>query len=216
MPTQLEGRLSALWDAAELIDEFRDEARQQLDGLDAALLAIERDGELESDAREALLRDLHTLKGNAGMLGLTSVVDYVHALEDRFRTAPAEWQRVELDRCFGGAAALRQAIEAATTDAEAEAFARLDDLASDANTAIPPREPVLEPEAVPAPGADPSPSPVPAPAATGEVLRVPWAKLDRLLDTVGEVTAAATALGEIESRNRVALGAIGLRRPLLE
>lgn len=150
------------------------------------------------------------------MLGLTSVVDYVHALEDRFRTAPAEWQRVELDRCFGGAVALRQAIEAATTDAEAEAFARLDDLASDANTATPPREPVLEPEVVPAPGADPSTSPVPAPAATGEVLRVPWAKLDRLLDTVGEVTAAATALGEIESRNRVALAAIGLRRPLLE
>ncbi len=174
------------------------------------MLAVERDGSLEPEAHETLLRDLHTLKGNAGMLGLTPVVDYVHALEDRFRTAPAEWQRAELDPLFAGAAALRHAIEVATTDAEADAFTRLAGLspAEDGTPAV--AEPVVDLE--PAPSA----SPAPDLGGTGEVLRVPWAKLDRLLDGVGELAAVAAALGEIESRNRAALAAIGVRRPLLE
>jgi chemotaxis protein histidine kinase CheA len=116
------------FDLSGLLDEFRDEARGQLDRLDAALLSLERDGRIDEEESAALLRGLHTLKGNAGMLGYIPVRDYVHAVESVFKAPPEEWTQSLLDTLFEGSSALRQAIDRIGTDGESEAFSRLESL----------------------------------------------------------------------------------------
>jgi chemotaxis protein histidine kinase CheA len=69
------------FDLGSLIEEFREEAREQVDRLDHGLLQLDREGELDQDARGHLMRSLHTLKGNAGMLGLGPIRDFVHVVE---------------------------------------------------------------------------------------------------------------------------------------
>lgn len=203
------GTLAALWDASALIGEFRDEAREQLGALDAALATLEERGSLTEEERKTLLRGLHTLKGNGGMLGLAAIQDYVHALEDRFRAPPPEWSRPVLDQLFAGAGALRHAVEDATTEREAAAFARLAELHPSAEGEPPAPAPEL-----PAAAAEGEPAEV-APAPAAETIRVRWAELDVLLNRVGDVLGVASALAGLEASHRTALAAAGVRRPLL-
>src|SRR5690606_30812365 len=65
------------------------------------------------------------LKGNSGMLGLRPVTEAVHALEEVFKETRAHFPRERLDLLFQAAAALRQAVEAAGSPGEGEAFERL-------------------------------------------------------------------------------------------
>src|SRR4051812_38554440 len=67
----------------ELLTIYIEDARQHLDALDHCLLTLERDG-LDQDVISTVLGPLHTLKGNSGMMGFTSIKDYVHRLEDVF------------------------------------------------------------------------------------------------------------------------------------
>jgi len=64
----------------ELLAGFREEAGEHLDALQAALLALEK----EPGRRELvdeLLRKAHTLKGSASMVGLPPISETAHALE---------------------------------------------------------------------------------------------------------------------------------------
>lgn len=180
------------FDLGALVGEFRDEARDQLDRVDAALLEIEREGSIDSDARSALLRTLHTLKGNAGMLGLSPVRDFVHVLENILKAEPAEWPKSLVERLFAGVEALRAAIEAAGGDRQEEAFREL--------SAV--RHRLEEIGAPDAPPADPSDEEdgdaIEAPVA-GDVIRVPFVKLDALMAEVGDLLGEAAAL-KVEAR----------------
>ena len=69
--------------SAELVGIYLEDAREHLAVLDATLLRLERDGPCP-DAVGSLLGQLHTLKGNSGMIGHIGVKDYVHRLEDAF------------------------------------------------------------------------------------------------------------------------------------
>jgi two-component system, chemotaxis family, sensor kinase CheA len=66
---------------AELTDIFRQEAAQRLDQMDADLLAVEAAGGGGADV-DALFRNVHTIKGAAGMLGLDDIRALAHAAED--------------------------------------------------------------------------------------------------------------------------------------
>ncbi|MDQ3389603.1 MAG: Hpt domain-containing protein, partial [Gemmatimonadota bacterium] len=138
------------------------------------MLTIEREGALPDEERATLLRLLHTLKGNAGMIGLAAIQEYVHALEECFRTPPSAWSSTLLDRLFAGAGALRRAVEDATTAGEADAFARLTEL----HPAAEPGSAMGGPAPPAVPEAPPPPDPPPAAARGDEMVRVPWAKLD--------------------------------------
>lgn len=178
--------LTDSFDLGPLIDEFRDEARDQIDQLDGALLTIERTGNVPDEDRSSLLRSLHTLKGNAGMLGLAAVRDFVHAVEAVVKEVRDEWNPDTVERLFHGATALRRAVEAAGGAGEAEAFAELTevrrrlegDQASDRGTGAAPV----------GAGGDGEGGVV-----AEDRLRVPFVKLDLLLNEVGEL------LGETES-----------------
>ena len=145
----------------ELLSIFIEDARGHLEALDHALLNLEREGESESpETVTALLGPLHTLKGNAGMMGFSSVKDYVHRLEDvfaRLRDLTLPLTPALFETLFAGASALRDAVElAAQTGTEVR----------DLNAEIPALLALLKEPAAPGPlPAGPRASPAPAPEA---------------------------------------------------
>ncbi len=212
--------MSDSFDFSSLFDEFRDEAQGQLARLDAALLRIEDEGDLPEADRSALLRSLHTLKGNSGMLGLTRVVDGVHALESVFKSPPGEWSQALLDSLFEAAAALRRVAERVGTDEQEEAVLRLE------RVEIPSTEGSARSPAATAPESAPRPPPAAEepeepeepsevdPAS--EVLRVRFSMLDQLLNQVGELVAAGAALDDLLEDHAAELETAGVRRLLQE
>ncbi|MHB1595430.1 MAG: Hpt domain-containing protein, partial [Streptosporangiaceae bacterium] len=60
---------------------FRDEAKDRIDRIDAGLLAVEA-GAAGAAVVDELFREAHTIKGAAGLLGLTDASALAHAMED--------------------------------------------------------------------------------------------------------------------------------------
>ncbi len=187
--------------SAELVGIYLEDAREHLAALDDALLRLERDGP-DPDVAASLLGPLHTLKGNSGMIGLIGVKDYVHRLEDAFtrvRDGSLALTSAVLQRLFEGASALREAVEAAglrrrPRDLAAEK-AVLDSLlvAGASPTEAPARRPSPSRRRRAAAGAGPRrPHPV-----RSSLVRVDFAKLDLLLNLVGELIVHRTKLTEL-------------------
>ena len=67
----------------ELLDDFLLESRERIDRLEASLLALEDASIVEAEhLLETIRLDLHTLKGNAGLIGLAEMQSLSHAMED--------------------------------------------------------------------------------------------------------------------------------------
>lgn len=66
----------------ELQNFFLEEATELFENSHSILLEAEQNNELDSDAIDALFRDVHTLKGGSGSVGLNYFAKYVHYLED--------------------------------------------------------------------------------------------------------------------------------------
>ncbi len=66
---------------AELLEAFHEEVAHRLDEMEAALLAIES-GSQDTGMIDLLFRNVHTIKGTAGMFGLDDVTAVAHAVED--------------------------------------------------------------------------------------------------------------------------------------
>jgi two-component system chemotaxis sensor kinase CheA len=101
--------------SAELLSIYLEDARGHLEALDQCLLALERDG-FDAEAVASVLRPLHTLKGNSGMMGFSGIKEYVHRLEDVFGRIAENlipFTPELFDRLFAGASALRDALEQA-------------------------------------------------------------------------------------------------------
>jgi two-component system chemotaxis sensor kinase CheA len=180
----------------ELLNVYLEDARTHLEALDHALLSLEREG-LENETISSVLGPLHTLKGNSGMLGLVGVKDYVHRLEDVFTALRDE--RIPLgaglfDTLFQGASALREAVEGAPSakvrSLEAERAA-LDVLLASPAAASAPAAPLEKPRPE-ARGEAPKESQYVA--ARSNMVRVDFARLDHLLNLVGELVIYRTKL----------------------
>jgi two-component system, chemotaxis family, sensor kinase CheA len=190
--------------SAELVGIYLEDAREHLAVLDAALLRLEREGH-DPEIAASLLGPLHTLKGNTGMIGFTGVKDYVHRLEEVFaraRDGALVLDGALLEPLFEGATALRQAVESAcAAGREARDLSpqrRALGVLLDSAAAAPAR---------PAPGAAPV---APEPAKAGKsvdtaalaptrssMVRVDFAKLDHLLNLVGELIVYRTKLNDL-------------------
>ncbi|ABQ26868.1 chemotaxis protein CheA [Geotalea uraniireducens] len=71
-------------DMSVLLDEFLEDAAEHLEAAESSLLLLEKrvnDGLHDEGGVTLLLGNLHTLKGNAGMMGLTPLQQYVHKME---------------------------------------------------------------------------------------------------------------------------------------
>lgn len=115
----------------ELLDEFLLEAKERADEVEAMLLRLTTVAAAEG-RRESLAqakRELHTLKGNAGMMGFTELQQLAHLMEDGVEELDLESPQVDsiltlLDALRQGLEAVRApAVDQATTEESAEVVA---------------------------------------------------------------------------------------------
>jgi len=93
----------------ELLEEFLLEARERADEIEEALLEIENaEGEKRQDLLAQAKRQLHTLKGNSGMMGFTALQELAHDLEDRVETLDLE--SPEIDPVLEGVDRMRREL----------------------------------------------------------------------------------------------------------
>lgn len=154
---------------------FRDEANEALELLTSRLLQLGPERP-ENELITELMRTTHTLKGSAGTVGLHNVVEFAHALEDRFaqlRSKRIPWSRSSLDCFVETVDALRALIddveESSAQDILTERLhaklRELDALASAPSAEVAPSAtPALAPEAPlePLPSGPPTPPAQPA------------------------------------------------------
>jgi two-component system chemotaxis sensor kinase CheA len=174
----------------DMIDPFLEEAAERIEALSQKLLRLESspgDGELVRD----VFRDLHTLKGSSGFVGLRRMKQLAHAAEDlvgQVRDGARAVDRPLIDALLGALDGLRALLDGATAAAGQLA----------APGAEPPRiEVPIEPylarlraptaRAVADANVPESASAPPPDAAPKHTLRVDFDKLDTLLNLVGEL-----------------------------
>jgi two-component system chemotaxis sensor kinase CheA len=185
--------------SAELVGIYLEDAREHLAVLDDTLLRLEREGH-DPEVAASLLGPLHTLKGNSGMLGFTAVKDYVHRLEEVFaraRDGALVLGPTALDRLLEGATALRQAVESACA-----AGSEARDLSPEKAALSALLDAATEGPAVAAAAPEPPRAGRAAEAASlaptrSSMVRVDFAKLDHLLNLVGELIVHRTKLSEL-------------------
>jgi two-component system chemotaxis sensor kinase CheA len=108
-------------DTSSLVKDYLEDARSHLDALDSSLLELEHGMGAGFDVElvNGLLGSLHTLKGNSGMMGFTTVQKFVHQLEGVFKRLldnPALLEQNLLDALFEGATILRNSVETVGTN----------------------------------------------------------------------------------------------------
>lgn len=103
-----------------LLEEYYLESKERLDRIEQVLLAVEaadaeRRGELLVEAK----RELHTLKGNSGMMGLGELQELAHGFEDRVaRVRGGAIQRSVLRELLEGVDHFRELLDRACGRAE--------------------------------------------------------------------------------------------------
>lgn len=165
--------------AEELLPDFIAEARERLEHLEELLLRTQTE---TVAARPVLLdevkRELHTLKGNAGLMGFTSLQASAHQMEDM--VGGLEPAQPAVGPILGGIDHFRSAL------------ARLTGEAGHATAPQPAGE---------ATGAEAA-----APAAPGGIeklgggVRIPFAALDSLVNLLAEVVVVRNRLGDALAR----------------
>lgn len=171
----------------DMIDPFIDECTERLEGLAGKLLALEESPHDASLVNE-IFRDLHTVKGSSGFVGLRRMNRLAHAAEDlvgKVRQGTQAPDRGVVDALLGALDGLRAILERAVRRAPIDvpiddAIARL--RAPGAAGRPAPR--AEERTSVPPAAAGEARGPA---AAGGKALRVDFAKLDLLMNLVGEL-----------------------------
>jgi two-component system chemotaxis sensor kinase CheA len=93
--------------AGDLFADFLLETRERLGRLEALLLSAVEAGSADGEALEEIRLQLHTLKGNAGIVGLTPLQELAHELED-LAAAPDE---AELEEMLHGVDRFRELLQ---------------------------------------------------------------------------------------------------------
>ncbi len=163
---------------AELQQLFVDEANERLDRFVAGVLAVER-GEPFASAVDGLFREVHTVKGAAGMLELDGIRTVAHAVEDLLAAARERGELAAdlIPLLLEAADTLRSQV-AGSPEQPPGLLGRLQDacarIEAGARAASAPHE-------APADAQRPSARPEPT-----HLIRVPAEKVDRLLELTGE------------------------------
>jgi two-component system, chemotaxis family, sensor kinase CheA len=146
---------------------FRIEARELIEGLNQAVLEIERGGS-RKDITARILRLAHTLKGASRVVTQNEIADFAHRIEDIFAANRNGEERIateQLNRALG------------LLDAVSEKLASLDSQNSEPEKDAPRNE-----------------HPVPKSEEGFETVRVEIDEMDALLEGVGEASAQLTSL----------------------
>ncbi len=217
----------------ELLADFLSEGFERTDAVEHHLLAMpSEDIEGRREGVIAIKRQLHTLKGNAGMMGLGDLQQLAHTLEDRVEVLDAEDRdglATGIDSLLQGVDQMRAHLRSLTREETAEETDRDSDLPA------PPDERAEENAKDPGsnalsqtPGADarskaaqrspaergqdaPSPNAIPTSGldqegddgvqalgfrASDGRIRIPYAKIDELVELQAEALVLRTRLAE--------------------
>jgi two-component system chemotaxis sensor kinase CheA len=190
---------------ADMIEPFLEEATERIEALSQKLLRLEsspNDSELVRD----IFRDLHTLKGSSGFVGLRRMNRLAHSAEDlvgQLRDGTRRVDRPVIDALLGALDGLRTILDAASRAAgEVARGAEVRvDVAIDSFL-----ERLRAPASLPSAAPPPPPSGhAPEVAESRHTLRVDFDKLDALLNLVGELIltkgrlfASTASLGAFE------------------
>jgi two-component system chemotaxis sensor kinase CheA len=173
--------MTAAQGSADLIQIFREEAVEHLDGMVACLLAVEA-GQTAGKATDALFRHAHSIKGSAGMVGLQEAGTIANAIEDVLQTAREDGTLSPLltEPLLHATDALRRAVAGEDGVAAAAVLALA---AGTPENGLPAEHGQSEHRAVePREQAADTPKDV----ARSRSIRVAAHKVDRMLDTVSE------------------------------
>jgi two-component system chemotaxis sensor kinase CheA/two-component system sensor histidine kinase and response regulator WspE len=161
----------------KLLPRFRETTADRVEKISGVLLAIER-GAADADGRQELARELHTLKGEARMMGFVGISTVVHAVEDLLKAVPEAVPQAQVEALLAACDAIVPMLDAPLDggDAAKTTADRLRGLIAAAGAAPGPAEDAA-PEA-PAPPAgpakvEPAPAPDSAPAASAAAAAKP-------------------------------------------
>ncbi len=203
------------FDRAEFIAYFRDEAEELLHRIDADALKLEQSaaaGKADPETVNALFRALHTIKGNAAMLGLDETARLAHGLEnlcDLLRTERVALSASCVELLLRGRDLLSALVAAEPTGGALPASlpAFLERLGR-----------VEERETSPTDDAQ-ALTETPSRAVSGlrrQTIRVDIERLDSLLNLVGELVINRTRISDLATSLSRAEGEEPLRKALLE
>lgn len=203
--------MNGVMDVSLLLDEFLDDASGHIEAVEASLMEFEKDasgGEGNDALLTRILGNLHTLKGNSGMMGFTSIQQYVHKLESALKliqegTVPLSATVIE---CFYSAIT---ALRANLSRLAADPLAALDfsDELMVLDCIFFRKTPVEDELAREAPLSFRSRSDdLSYITQKSSTLKVSFEKLDELLNLVGELVIHRTALSTLEKRFREKVG----------
>jgi two-component system chemotaxis sensor kinase CheA len=194
------------FDTSVLLKEYLEDAAGHLEAVEASLLELEKraaQGVCDKGIITLLLGNLHTLKGNSGMMGFTPLQQYVHKLETVLKPVMDDSSPLSaglFEMFYAALNALRSGLRKISENPAEE----LD--FSDEITAI---ECCIAP--IPYENQHTTSFEKPAPPQDkkddfsyvmqqGNTLKVSFEKLDELLNLVGELVIHRTTLSALESR----------------
>jgi two-component system chemotaxis sensor kinase CheA/two-component system sensor histidine kinase and response regulator WspE len=104
----------------KLLPRFRETTADRVEKISAALLELER-GAAAPDVGQELARELHTLKGEARMMGFVGISAVVHAAEDLLKALPADRPGERLDALLKACDAILPMLDAPPDGGDAAA-----------------------------------------------------------------------------------------------
>ena len=181
----------------KLLPRFRETTADRVEKISAALLELER-GAATAEVAEELARELHTLKGEARMMGFVGISSVVHAAEDLLKALPTERPGERLDALLKACDAIVPMLDAPAdgVDAAGKLAEALRALIGGASP-LAPDDPVTAAEAPAAeapaekPPAGGEHEPVRAEPATPELGAKPVSSIRIDVDRLDEIAALA-------------------------
>lgn len=163
-------------DDPELIAAFCDDAHQCLSEMESCLLSLES-GHATGDALRQYCRQLHTLKGASGTVGLSQLAEYLHELENHVELRSGISGGPDVETLLKGVDVVRSQLACFSPSVSPGL--------SDPNAAEQLTAGIAVDFRIPAEAASPVPSG--APADGEQFVRIEASRLDRLMDLLAEL-----------------------------
>lgn len=201
---EMGSELNTTIDITVLLEDFLESSTEHLDALESALMVLEKDsagGRYDQTLISHLLGNLHTMKGNSGMMGFTSLQQFIHKLESSLKTATERLNPLSpvfFEAFYTAITAMRTALRK-LADNPAEPLDFSDEQMLLECLSVDDAE--MVDGSLPAWKKDDS-SNISQKSST---LKVNFQKLDELMNLVGELVVHRTALLSLESRLKEAI-----------
>jgi chemosensory pili system protein ChpA (sensor histidine kinase/response regulator) len=192
----------------EILEFFQPEAEEHLQVVSDCLISLEGNNNPEEINR--LFRAIHTVKGSAAQVGLKRLGGIAHRVEDligRLRDGEIEPSAAVVDLCLASVDVLKKTLHRQWSD-ESEMRAEVDSLLGRIAEFAPPEELELQAaqsaveetkaaaddSAAQAPAMTRKPGKHPAAANAAKSVRIALERLDRMMNTVGELVINRTRM----------------------